>query len=236
MANLFVQGAASTVTLSTTPYSLAFPGSVTQGNLLVVAWRRTTAGATLTNVTGTLNTAAWTVVYETSDGSTTTGGFAYTFSTATGAETVRVNFSANVGGGVVCIGEWSGVNSARTPFPAAAVASTSTPTSNAITAVAGDLIVGVAESNLSQTSITAGSGYVIRETGSSGGVFFVGVEDNLNAAGGSTTASFTGTASGGTTAGIGAFFFNPALAGTGSTAPNAGPLGLLSQLHQLKKL
>jgi hypothetical protein len=185
-------------------YPVAFPANVTAGDLITVVWRRTTAGASFSSITDSLGTS-FTQVYELSDGGTTTGGFGVGFAPSSGADTVNVNFTASISGGLLSVAEYTGVNASRT-FPAGKVATTQTPVSNAVTATAGDLLVGVDEHNASQTVLNAGTGYLQRERSTAVSAFFTSIEDNLNAAGGSTTAGFTGNTTGGTTAGIGAFF------------------------------
>jgi hypothetical protein len=208
--NTFVQGAQSS-TNQAAPYTLQYPGNVTTGNLLIAAWRRGQAGS-ITDVHDDQNGVGnpWTIVYDTFDSggaASVYGGWAYLFSTVTSSTHPTVTITgAGVGSGLVVIAEYNGPSLVR-ELSAVGKTGAPTPVSPAITTdQAGDLLIGVCGLNTS-TALTAGSGYVLRERSSlAGPTFFSAIEDNLNAAGGSITASFTATGSATTTAGIGAFY------------------------------
>ena len=206
--NTFVQGNQSS-TNQAAPYTLQYPSNVQIGDLLITAWRRGATGS-ITDVHDDQNGVGkpWTIVYDAFDSggpSSIWGGWAYLFSTVTSSThpTVTVTGSG-VGNGLIVIGAYRGPSLFRLAS-AAGTTGAPTPVSPAITALAGDLLIGVCGVNTS-TALTAGSGYVLREKSNlSGTTFFSAIEDNLSAAGGSITASFTATGSGTTTAGIGAF-------------------------------
>jgi hypothetical protein len=206
---------------SSTPTSLAFTGNITSGNLLVVAWRHA-SGCAVTAVKDSANGVGvpWTIVYDTSDASSVFGGWAYLFSTVTSVSppTVSLTLSGTPAGVVMAIEEWNGPQ-----FVRGVSAASTTLTSPALASpLAGDLLIGVCSVNTS-TAINAGSSYTIRQTAQNlTSAFFVGIEDNLNAAGGSTTASFTAPGSVDFTSGIGAFY---GFAPTFSISGNAGVAG-----------
>lgn len=218
LANTFIQGTGTTnaIVSSATP-GLAYGSNVTSGNLLIFAWRRATGG-TVNNVTDTIGNT-WTVVYDTVDGgSAINGGWAWAVSKASGANTVTLNLSVSNAATVLAVGEWNGPNAVRATIAAALSTSSTTPTSSAITPTSGDLLIGLYAGSTGVASAVAGTGYTLRAQGegSAGTVTYVAVEDNLSAAGGSTTASFTvsGGANGQLT-GIGAFY-TAATGGSGS--------------------
>jgi hypothetical protein len=215
MANTFIQGTGTTTSPgNVNPMTLAYGSNVTGGNLLVVSFRHGN-GSTVSSVTDTIG-STWTVVYDNSDGFGTYGGWAWAFARSSGANTVSVNFVGLPGGGTVCcIAEWNGPNTKRATSTVATGNSTAL-LSNAITATAGDLLVGIGESNVSQASFTPGSGYTQRSLGKDSGVNYCFIQDNLGATGGSTTSGATMASMGYWTAGIGAFYFAAGSGGSGS--------------------
>ena len=212
VANTFVQAKGVAATQSGTTATLAYTSSVTSGNLLCMAWRYNGTGAVhLSSVTSTQTTGNWTIVYDQSDGGATPiqGGWAYAFATGTGACTVTMNFDTSVVGIYMAQDEWNGPVALRASSTAAVTNETAL-TSNAATAVAGNLQLGFTTMGAAVTNtITAGSGYNIRAIGlSAGGTHFVGTEDKLSSAGGSVTASFTSSENNATikaTVGLGIF-------------------------------
>ena len=195
MTNTFVQAKGVAAAQSGTTGTLAYTSNVTSGNLLCVAFRYNGSGAAhISNITSTRTTGNWTVVYDQSDSGATPiqGGWAYAFATSTGACTVTINFNTSVVGIYMAQDEWNGPLAFRAAS-AVAVTNETALTSNAATAVAGDLQVAFTTMGAAVTNtITAGSGYNIRAIGiSAGGTHFVGTEDKLSSAGGSVTASFT---------------------------------------------
>ena len=179
MANTFIQGNAATTAPTGNSSSLAFSSNVAVGNLLVMGWRRATTG-TVTSVTDDMGVGnSWTVVYDTADTGGTSGGWAYVFTKGSGACTVSVNYSTSVAGGVVCIGEWNGPTAVRSNSAASTAGTGTLLTSPSITATAGDLLLGLFQANTGNASVTAGSGYVARESGSAGGVKYELIEETL---------------------------------------------------------
>ncbi|MBA0089153.1 MAG: hypothetical protein HRJ53_29535 [Acidobacteria bacterium Pan2503] len=218
MANTFVQGNGTSSAFVASPAAFAYGSNVTQGNLLVCSWRTGATAGVVSSITDTLGNA-WNIVYNSSDTVASSGGWAYAFSKASGANTLTITFTG--GTLVVCVGEWNGPNTFRTASAATnGGAGTSTPTSAAITAVAGDLLIAVEETGAGETTVTAGIGYVLRASGLAGASTFAALEDNLNALGGSTMASFTLSAATSWTAGIGAFYNVPSVPGGGDLGPS----------------
>jgi hypothetical protein len=195
MANAFVQATSTTVNQSGTTGTLAYVSNVTIGNLLIVSWRYNGAGAAhLSNITSTRTTGNWTIVYDQSDGGATPiqGGWAFAFATSTGANTVTMNFNTSVVGIGISISEHSGPVALRASS-AVAVTNETALLSNAATAVAGDLQIGVVTCGAVAiaSTYTAGAGYTLRTTASNGGASLNAIESLLSSGGGSVTASFT---------------------------------------------
>ena len=204
MSNTFVQGNGTTASSGTVAsLGLAYPGNVASGNLLVVCVRHGTDG-TISSITDTIGNN-WTLVYDNEDAlSGAYSAWAWTFSSASAANTVTVHFSPSTAA-QMAIAEYSGVNNLQAAPAANGSTTGTTATSNAATAISGDLQLGFFDLNSGGTA-TAGSGYTIREIGSVSGNNFVVIEDNLNSAGGSVTAAVSGFTSGAWQAGIGIFF------------------------------
>jgi len=213
MANSFIQGNATTSAITGSVYSLAFSSNVTAGNLLIVTWRRATTNA-VQIVSDNMNAGnKWSIVYDTADASASAGGWAWCIAKASGACTVSVTLNGSTAGGVLTVGEWNGSSGLRAASAATVTATNGTITSPAITTVAGDLLIGIAESGTGVANYTAGSGYTRREQGQDTALTYNAIEDNLSSAGGSTTASFSVAVTGGKTIGIGAFIPGLAILG-----------------------
>jgi hypothetical protein len=188
--NQFIQGAASAFHTAVSTFPLAYIGNVTKGNLLVVAWYRTLAHA-ITQVKGSLNTTNWNIVYDTADGSGyAAGGWAWIFSTATGAETVTVTAGGNVNG-CTAIGEWSGPDSLRGASVATANQTTAIRTSPTISALAGDLLVGINELVSGGGTGAANTPWALREASVTSSNYVAGIEDQLSTITSTPQASFT---------------------------------------------
>ena len=206
--NTFVQGAGTTTSSgSVSSLPLAFGSNVASGDLLICSVRHATGG-TISSITDTI-TNTWTIVYDTSDtGGTVLAAWAYTFSKASGANTVTLHFSAPLGA-QFCIAEYNGPVALRVASAIATSGGTnSTPaTSNAITTVAGDLLIGSIEmaGGGAPGSLTPSSGMTIREAGSVSGTDYILITDNLNSPGGSQTAGVSGFTATSWAAGIAAF-------------------------------
>lgn len=204
----FVQAVGATVSPAAPSLQLPFTNAVVAGDLLVAGFR---AGFlnNISSITDSLGVNGnWNIIYNTSsDLGGTFGGWAYTFTKASGPCTVTFNLAVN-DFMVIALGEWNNANTFRAA--SAAVNGTSTtPTSAAVTATASDLLVGFSEINAGtpQGQYVAGAGYTLRVAALAGPTnAFDALEDNLNATGGSTTASFTVGSVTNWNAGIAAFF------------------------------
>lgn len=143
---------AETRVSSDDPVPLAYPGSVTAGNLLIAS------GSTLGTISGITDSvgSSWTVVQTSTYGSYGISLFiAYGIAGGSGANTVSVNLAAGTFTSYA-ITEFSGVHA--TPLDANGGSSTGTSTtpSDSITTVAADaLIIGVMNPDI-DTTITAG--------------------------------------------------------------------------------
>jgi hypothetical protein len=182
--------------------TLAFASNNTAGNLLFVSvyWQ---GGATITaSVSDSRNTYT-ALTPQNPMGSTTVWlqGF-YSLNCGAGANTVTASFSGAGGTFVmICIGEWSGVNSfGQGPTPAQG--SSATPTSSTITTTSTSLLIGYSGAG-GAVSWTAGSGYALLNTVATS--VPAAFEDQLNVASGAASATFS-IGSAAWAAGIASFF------------------------------
>lgn len=215
MANTFVQGNRTTTTAAGATQSIAFPGSVTAGDLLALTWRDSVEFGlnALGDNMGVGN--VWTVVYnQLIQTNSIRGGWAYVFTKGSGPCTVTQTFGGSIASSVMTCGQWHGPNAVRAVSAAATGAGT-VLTSPSVTSVAGDLLIGAFTVPNASATVTAGGGFTKREEGQAAAITYTMLEDLLSSGGGSVSASSTwSTSATDSTSGIGAFFFNPALAGT----------------------
>lgn len=204
MANSFIQANGGTVSPAAPSLQFTFTSAVVAGDLLVAGFR----GSFINNISSVTDSLGvngnWNIIYNLSSDGGNFGGWVYTFTKASGPCTVTFNLVQN-DFMVIALGEWRGANTFRAAS-AVALGSSTTPTSSAVAAVAGDLLVATSEINNGTSAYTAGAGYTLRVQAVAGASFFEALEDNLNAAGGSTTASFTVVGVTNWTCGIAAFF------------------------------
>lgn len=143
---------AATRTSSDDPLTLAYPGNVTAGNLLIVAG---TSLAVVSGVTDSVGTS-YTVVQTSTYGSYGISSFiAYGIAGGSGANTVSVNLASGTYTSYA-IDEFSGVNA--TPFDVNGGSSTgtsTTPTDSITTVAENALIIGVMNPDENAT-ITSG--------------------------------------------------------------------------------
>lgn len=192
-------GAPSTATIQ---YQTQNTGA---GNLLIIAFRTNLAGGALTGLTDSQNNK-WNFLTF-SDAGVFPFYFGWALNTAGGSKAIiTMTFASAQSGITPVLGEYSGVNTLR-GSDAGNAGSSGNPTSAAVVAVAGDLLIGYFGSTALQ-GVSQGAGYTLREAFVFAGTTDeAGFEDNTNAAGGSTTASFGQTSSGAWAAGISAFYF-----------------------------
>lgn len=229
--NTFIQGNADAAGGGVAnPYQIAFPGNVTKGDLLIIAVRFGTEAVSITSVNGTLNTQNWNIVYQTNNGGII-GAWAWTISVGSGAETVKVTYNSapSTNGTIGCIAEYRGANTLRVAGAANAQTSTTSPVSNSITSVAGDLVLGLFCINTGSTFAATG-GYNTREVGKGGDLNTYGaIADSLSSLGGATTVTGSVTTLSATTVGIGAFYFvAPPVTGGGGFGGGAAGMGASS--------
>jgi hypothetical protein len=186
------------------------------GNLLVAIVECYAAATTLSSVTDSQNNT-W-VVLPNIGGSTYNFYLAYALNTAGGTKpTVTFHYSGTTGSVYAVIAEYSGVNTFRAAAAGAAGTGT-TIVSNNVSAVTGDLLIGLAMVyTAANSSFTLGSGYSNLEV--SGAIYtntWCALENKTAGSTGNVDATFTGPPS--TTnfwAGIAAFYHQASSASGG---------------------
>lgn len=210
----FVQATGTTTAITSATMSKAFTSNVTVGNLLVTSLRQGGPASAVNSVSDNLGVGnVWTVVYNTEldAGTHVNGAWAYTFTKGSGACTVSWNLAASTPGGVVCVGEWNGPDTARAT-PAVNILNTNTTIfSNNVTATANDLLVGLFQIVGNNTSAVVAQGSVstfnLRATGTNAGTIYNAITDSLAALAGAQNAQAVLTgAQAFTGSGIGDFF------------------------------
>src|SRR5262249_37445732 len=168
---------------------LAFASNNTAGNFIAVAVRAFTTNQTITVTDSRGNTYQQAVKFN--NGTDDTVGVYFAQNIGAGANTVTVSLSASASLRFA-IFEYSGIASANALDVTATNTSTSaSPTSGAATTTtSGDLLLGVF-STQSLRTFTAGSGYTIREAVSAAPSTALMVEDIVQGAAGSTSATAT---------------------------------------------
>ena len=192
--------------------SLAFTTqNTTAGNMLFATIVSSGLGITVSSVTDNQGAGNTWVVIPVISNSTYNVYLAYALNTIGGTEpTVSAHFAG--GNSVACyigLGEVSGPNAFRSHDTGNTGATGTTFTSNPITAVAGDFLLGYyARASTSLISDLTAPGYTLGPTGgATAGQYIVASEYLLSASAGSATASFNDTFSNANWAcGIAAFF------------------------------
>lgn len=213
----YIQGTASTVNLGGgSTATFAFTGATAAGSLLITQIAVFAVSVVLNSVTDTQGNT-WVVANPASLTSYNVF-FAYALSTVGGSiPTLTYHLSAASTNLYASLGEYGGVNSIRGLGPTG-LSGTSPCTSGALTTVANDLVIGLGWAYTSQTaSLTAGTGYTMRNQINIGNVS-EGFMDNPTSAGGSTTGQMSASTVGapGMAVAVAAFF--QAAAGGGTVA------------------
>jgi hypothetical protein len=223
MAIAFVQSKGQDAGGSGTGTTIDFTSNVTSGNLLIYAVR--IGGDTTVTITSNRTTGNWTQALksavQTDDGSVLV--LLYAIATSSGACTVTFAFGTAVTSRYA-IAEYSGIDT-TTPFDKSTSNQSggSTSTSPATTAgqtptSAASLVLGLLTTGGDPTTITAGSGYTLREAANASNRF--ALEDKILAASSSQTAGFTLAA--GQTYIAGLAIFNAAGGATATATPGVG--------------
>jgi hypothetical protein len=196
----FVQGvpASSCVVFSGTTNTCHFASSVTAGHTIVGGGFYSGTSITVTSITDNCNTGAtsntYTIVDTLINGTTIwTNTFWATVGATTASCTVTMTFNTSVAGAKMAIHDVSGIT-ATTPVDVHAIANQSAPgtgtnavTSGSVTTgSSGDYIFGFTSDVSNNPTCTAGTGYTIRETGSS-----LCSEDQVQSSAGAIAATFT---------------------------------------------
>jgi hypothetical protein len=237
MAIAFVQSKGQDAGGSGTGTTIDYTSNVTSGNLLIYAVRL--GGDTTLTVTSNRTTGSWTQALKSSvqsdDGSVLV--LVYAIATSSGACTVTFAFGTAVTSRYA-IAEYSGIDT-TTPFDkgtsnqSGGATSTTPVTSAAQTPTqAASLVLGMVTTGGDPTSITAGSGYTLREAANASNRF--AYEDKILAASSAQTAGFT--LGSGQTYIAGLAIFNAAGGGgaTGTALPGVGAVttgGLIASMN-----
>ncbi len=172
-----------------TSLSASFASNNTAGNLIIVVagWAGTTITASVSDSNG--NT------YQTAVGPTTgvgsRGQMFYAENIAGGANTVTVAFSASVSGAHLLIHEYSGIATSNSldQVTSATGSSTVCDTGSVTTTQADALLFASCGAETDPTTITAGTGYTLRELVGAAGK--TATEDQIVSATGTYNATFT---------------------------------------------
>jgi hypothetical protein len=193
MAIAFVQGANNT-SQSGTAVTLAFGSNNAGGNLLICTVRGTQDASSITDSAGN----NWVQIDHLQN--TEWGSLWYAQNSISGANTVTVHFGSSASFVYLAIGEYSGVATSLALDSHNITSGTSAgATAPTVTAAAGDLVVGYVEVGNGDT-ISAGSGYTIRENN-----IGAAYEDQLNVSAGNYAPNFTWASSDRWVAGVATF-------------------------------
>jgi hypothetical protein len=198
MAIAFVQGNNNT-SQSGTSVTLAFLSNNAAGNLLILTVR--SANFDVSGVSDTQGNN-WTKIDSLANQEFCNCWYAP--NSKAGANTVTVTFTGSASFVYLAVGEYSGVK-VSSPLDTHNITSgtSSTPAAPSVAATAGDLVLGYVEDGNGET-ITAGSGYTIRQNN-----IGAAYEDQLNVAAGNFAPNFTFGASDRWVAGVATFLPAP---------------------------
>jgi hypothetical protein len=183
MANTFLQGSASSAVGTSSPtFTFTYPSNTTAGSLLYFVFRSNT----FVSVSVADNQGNSWVVQTTQNGGAVGYTEGYALNSKGGAVTVTLTFNANIGGLLGCWAEYLGPNAVRqstVPNTTVAGGSPVAANSSAITYQVGDLVISdFVIQNGTSPSLTAPSGFVLREKQTFAAGYYAAIADNLNAA------------------------------------------------------
>jgi hypothetical protein len=229
MANpAFIQGVSGVSNIQNGTATVTGANFVTQnsaaGSLLVAEFEVNAQAATLNSITDNQGNT-WVVLSPFSNGSTWDTYFCYALNTAGGSKPqLTLHFASAPASVYYALGEYSLVSSYRGASTALAIQFTQPSSTNAVTSVAGDLILGVYGAGANNTTAPTSSNSTVEETGGNGTIHQLAFSDAI-AAGTSSTVAFSGWSSN-VQGAIQALAFVPTpTAATPTFSPNGGSFG-----------
>ena len=191
MAWAFVQGVSGVTNLqngTATPNTATFVTQNTAaGNTLLMMVSINPQSTTLSSVTDSQGNT-WVILPAITNGSSYNGYLCYALNTAGGSKpTITLHLSAvNAGSIWYSLGEYSGISGFRGSSTAVTNQFTPPWTSNAVTTVVGDLVVGVIQNNVNNTGNPTSSDCTFRASGGNGTVMLNAFADKTAASASST--------------------------------------------------